>query len=780
MTAPLPDPAPAPPIGPAPERSAPALSAPVPPAPVPPAPVPPAPVPPAPVPPAPVPSAPAPSAAAAPPVPARSAPARSAAAPSAAAPPARPADPRWARPAFLALLLVTGVLYLWDLSASGWANQFYSAAVQAGSKSWEAMFYGSSDAANFITVDKPPAALWVMEVSTRIFGVNSWAILVPQALEGVATVAVVHLAVRRRFGAGAGLLAGAVLALTPVAALMFRFNNPDALLALLLALAGYATLRAQEQARTRWLLLAAACVGTAFLTKTLQAFLIVPALGLVYALLAPTGVWRRVRQLALALVVLVVSGGWWVAVVELTPAQYRPYVGGSQNNSFLQLTFGYNGFGRLDGSETGSVGGGGARAGGGGAGGGMWGATGLTRLFGSDMGGQIAWLLPATLVLLLAGLWLTRRAARTDPDRAAFVLWGLALLTTYLTFSLMQGIFHPYYNVALAPYIAAITGMGAGLLWPRRREWFAAGALALAVGATAVCSYLLLERSPDWLPWLRYTVLVAGLLAALALLAVGRLSPRLAAVPALVGLLASLAGPAAYTLQTVGTAHGGSLPTAGPTVTGSTGFPGGGGGRGGAGGFPGGGFGGSRTGGFGGGTGQGAPPAGGGFPGGTARTGTAPGTGTGGPGGFGGAGGGTAGGRAGAAGGGMGSLIDGSDPGSAVTALLRADASRYTWVAAGIGSQNAAGYQLATGEPVMAIGGFNGTDPAPSLSQFEEYVSAGRIHYFIGGGTGMGGGAGTGGSSDSAQISAWVTAHYTARTVDGVTLYDLTTPTKSG
>ena len=685
-----------------------------------------------------------------------------------AAAPARPGDPRWARPAFLALLLVTGVLYLWDLSASGWANQFYSAAVQAGTKSWEALFYGSSDASNFITVDKPPAALWVMEVSTRIFGVNSWAILAPQALEGVATVAVVYLAVRRRFSAGAGLIAGAALALTPVAALMFRFNNPDALLALLLTLAGYATLRAQEQARTRWLLLAGACIGTAFLTKTLQAFLIVPALGLTYAVLAPTGVWRRVRQLALALLVTVVSGGWWVAVVELTPAQYRPYVGGSQNNSFLELTFGYNGFGRLDGSETGSVGGGGGGTGSTG----MWGATGLTRLFGSDMGGQIAWLLPAAFLLLAAGLWLTRRAARTDPARAAFVLWGLALVTTFLTFSLMQGIFHPYYNVALAPYIAAITGMGAGLLWARRRSWFASAALALAVGATAVCSYLLLARSADWMPWLRYAVLVTGLLAALGLVVAGRLPTRGAAALALAGLVAGLAGPAGYTLQTVGSAHSGSLPSAGPAVTG-TGFGGAPGGS--RGGFPAGG-GGAGGGGFGGrtGSGSGQPPTGagngtgGGFPG--ARTG-----GTGGPGGTGRTGrtGGTGspGTAGGGAGGGAGTLLNGSDPGSAVTALLKVDAATYTWVAAGIGSQNAAGYQLATGDPVMAVGGFNGTDPAPSLARFEEYVEAGKIHYFIGGGIGL---TGSSGSNDSSEIASWVAAHYTATTVDGVTLYDLT------
>jgi 4-amino-4-deoxy-L-arabinose transferase-like glycosyltransferase len=686
----------------------------------------------------------------------------------------RTGDLRWVRPAFLSLLLVTAVLYLWGLSASGWANQFYSAAVQAGSKSWEAMFYGSSDAANFITVDKPPASLWVMDISARIFGVNSWSILAPQALEGVATVAVVYAAVRRRFSAQAGLIAGAALALTPVAALMFRFNNPDALLALLLTLAGYAVLRAQEKAQTRWLVLAGACVGMAFLTKTLQAFLVLPALGITYLAFAPTGMWRRIRQVLVALVVMVVSGGWWVAIVELTPAAYRPYIGGSQHNSFLELTFGYNGFGRLDGSETGSVGGGGGGAGGGT---GIWGSTGLSRLFSSEMGGQIAWLLPAALLLFAAGLWLTWRLPRVDSRRAAFVLWGLALVTTFLTFSLMKGIFHPYYNVALAPYIAILIGMGAALLWEHRRSWFASVALAVVTGVTAAWSYTLLERSSDWYPWLRYAVLIGGMLAALGLAVAGRLPSGFARPLAALGLVAALAGPAAYTLQTVGTAHTGSLPSAGPTVLGG-GFGGGGGGgfgggaggagRAGGGGFPGGGQGGGTTGG-----GQGAPQAGGGtggFPGG----GTAPGGGTttgGGTGAAGGGGGFGSGFGGGAGGGGVGTLLNGSNPGTAITALLKTNADKYTWAAAAIGSQNAAGYQLATGDPVMALGGFNGTDAAPSLSQFEQYVRSGRIHYFIAGGTGANGSSG---SSDTSQISTWVAAHYTSSTVGGVTVYDLT------
>ncbi|MYS28624.1 glycosyl transferase, partial [Streptomyces sp. SID7804] len=448
----------------------------------------------------------------------------------------RPEDPRWVRPAFLGLLLVTGLLYLYDLSASGYANSFYSAAVQAGSQSWKAFFFGSLDAANAITVDKPPAALWPMELSVRIFGLNPWAILVPEVLMGVATVAVVYAGVRRRFGPAAGLIAGTVLALTPVAALMFRFNNPDALLALLMSVACYLVVRAVEDGRTRWLVWAGAVIGFAFLAKTLQAFLILPALALVYGVCAPVRLRRRLGQLALATAALVVSGGWWVAVVELWPASSRPYVGGSQNNSFLELTFGYNGLGRLNGEETGSVGGGGGGMGGGG----QWGETGWDRMFNSEIGGQISWLLPAALILLVAGLAVTRRAARTDAARASFLVWGGSLLMTAAVFSCMAGIFHQYYTVALAPYLAAVVGMGAAALWERRHGIGASLALAAAATATAAWGYVLLDRTPDYLPWLKWPVLVGGLVAALGLVFAGRAGRRVALAAAGLGLVAAL------------------------------------------------------------------------------------------------------------------------------------------------------------------------------------------------------------------------------------------------
>ncbi|MFI0241721.1 ArnT family glycosyltransferase [Streptomyces sp. NPDC016845] len=682
----------------------------------------------------------------------------------------RAEDARWVRPAFLALLLVVGLAYLWNLSASGYANSFYSAAVQAGSESWKAMFFGSSDAANAITVDKPPAALWPMVLSVRLFGLSSWAILVPEVLMALATAGVLYGAVRRRFSAVAGLITVAVFATTPVAALMFRFNNPDALLALLMTVTVYCVLRAMEHARTKWLVIAGAAVGLAFLTKTLQAFLILPPLALLYGVFAPTRLRRRLGQLALAGLAMTVAGGWWVAVVELWPASSRPYIGGSQNNSFLELTFGYNGLGRINGDETGSVGGGG---GGGGMGGGtgQWGETGLGRMFNSEIGSQISWLIPAALILLVAGVVLTWKAKRVDTARAAFLAWGGCLVMTGLVFSFMAGIFHQYYTVALAPYIAALVGMGATVLWEERSRVGASVALGAAVVVSAVWAYVLLGRVPEYLPWLRWVVLVGGLSAGAGLALAGRAGRQVALGAAGLGVVVSLAAPVAYTVSTLNTGHTGSIVTAGPSGASAMGMPGGGGG--GRGGGPGGG---------GGDGGGGMQPPGGQQQG----QGQAPGQGQK-QGGF--PGGGPGGGMPGQSqnqnpgaemsqqrGGGMGGLLNGADVSAKAKKLLQRNAGDYTWVAATVGSQNQASYQLATGDPVMAVGGFNGTDPAPTLAQFKQYVEDGKIHYFIGsGGTGAGAGAGSG-SGASSKIASWVEGNFVKVTVGSATFYDLTQP----
>src|SRR5438105_2679848 len=502
-------------------------------------------------------------------------------------------DPVWVRPAFFALLGTTGLLYLWNLAASGWANAYYSAAVLAGTKSWAAFFFGSLDASNFITVDKAPAALWVMEISARLFGFNAWSVLAPQALEGVATVVIVYLAVRRWFGPAAGLLAGAVVALTPVAGLMFRFNNPDALLVLLITGATYATLRAVENGRTRWLVLAGALIGGGFLAKELQAFIVIPVLAGVYLLAGPPSLGRRIGQVLAAAVAVIVSSGWWIAAVELIPSASRPYIGGSQNNDLISLIFGYNGFGRLTRNESGSIGGFGAL-------GSRWGLTGWNRLFDSQFGGQVSWLIPGAVILLGASLLLLRRHARTDIVRAAFLIWGGSLVLTGAVFSFAQGIIHPYYTVALAPAIGALVGMGSVYLWQRRAELVARLALGGALAATALWAFVLFGRSPTFIPALQTVVLVAGLISAALIVGLSSASRKAVLTVAAVGRMAVLAGRAAYTFDTVAAAHWCAIPSRGPARPAGSAAAGAvpGGGGGGPVGPPGGAFGGGSGGGL--------------------------------------------------------------------------------------------------------------------------------------------------------------------------------------
>ena len=662
--------------------------------------------------------------------------------------PTEPADaqsaPGWLggyRLAFWGLLAATAAAYLWNLSASGWANAYYSAAAQAGSQSWSALFFGSFDAAGAITVDKTPASLWVMALSVKVFGLSSTAILAPQALMGVATVGVVASTVRRHFGQWAGLLSASVVALTPVAALMFRFNNPDALLTLVMAVAAWATLRAIEKGSGRWFFVVGLLIGLGFLTKMLQVLLVVPAFGIAYLIAAPGPLGTRLRHALAGVAGMVLGAGWWIAIVELIPASARPYIGGSQTNSVLELTLGYNGLGRLNGEETGSVGGGRG-----------WGSTGLTRLFEGALGGQASWLLPTALVLTVVGLGLRWRAPRTDVRRAAYLVWGGWLVVTALTFSLMEGIFHEYYTVALAPAIGALVGMGAADLWARRSQaWIAAG-MSLLVAGSALWAAVLLRRTTDFVPWLAWVVLAGAAVAAVALAGSEWLPRRAAAAGAGLAVAVVLAGPAAYSVNTIATAHSGSIVTAGPSSgfgPGGRGFPGGAqvpggrqfpdgaqlpGGRQ----FPGGGQlpGGAQL------------PGGGQFPGGTTP---------------------------GGAGGGMGGLLNASTPSAEVVAALKADASAYRWVAATVGSQNAAGIQLATELPIMSIGGFNGSDPSPTLEQFQEYVASGDIRY-LAATSGGGRGPGPGNSGTAAQITAWAAENFAQVTIGGMSFYDLTRP----
>ncbi|MGH1561378.1 ArnT family glycosyltransferase [Mumia sp. DW29H23] len=608
----------------------------------------------------------------------------------------------WTRDRTLLVLLLAGtaVAYCWNLSINGYANEYYAMAVQAGSDSWKAWFFGALDASNGITVDKTPASLWLMGLSARVLGFSSFSMLLPQALLGVASVGVLYAAVKRWFGSSAALIAGAVLATTPIAALMFRFNNPDALLVFLMVAAAWAVTRAIDSKKAlRWLVLAGLLIGFAFLAKMLQAFLVLPGLALAYGIAGSARLRTRLLHLLAAGASVIVGAGWWVLVAELWPAASRPYIGGSTNNSILELALGYNGLGRLNGNETGSVGGGG------GQGGGMWGTPGIGRLFSSEMQTEASWLLPAALVALVALLAVTWKAARTDKIRAFAIIWGGWLLVTGLTFSFMQGIIHSYYTVALAPAIAALVGAGTVLLWRRRTELVPRAVLAGAVVLTGFWQWRLLAETPTFLPWLRWVV-VAAAVAAGALLLIGpeltlarNWVRRLAVATAVLIGVAALAAPTASAVETIGSAHTGSIVSAGPS---SGGGPGGGGG------------------------------------------------------GFGGPGGG---GTSFLGGGGTSSVSD-----ELVQLLQGGD---YRWAAAAQTANGAAPLQLASGEPVLAIGGFNGTDAFPTLEQFQEWVADGEIHYYVAG-TGRGGGS-------NSEIETWVTENFTAQTVDGTTIYDLTT-----
>ncbi|WP_326823904.1 glycosyltransferase family 39 protein [Streptosporangium sp. NBC_01756] len=643
-----------------------------------------------------------------------------------------PADPRWSRPALRGVLALAAVLYGWALS--GLANEYYSAAILSGTRSWKAFFFGALDAGSFITVDKPPFALWVMGLSARIFGFGTWSMLLPQVLAGVAAVAVVHSAVRRALpgtpGHAAGLLAALVMTLTPITVAINRDNNPDTVLVLLLVLAAWFCLEAVRTGRLRALVLSAVLIGLAFTTKMLQAYLVLPAFAAVYLAMAPGAVLRRLGHLLAAGVALLVSSAWWMVVVDLWPAAGRPYIGGSTDNSVWDLVIGYNGLGRIFGGTQGNGGipGGGGMpgglpeglpegaqrgfpGGGGGFGGGFGGTSGAGRLFNDILAGQISWLLPFAVIALVAGLVLARRGYLRG-TRAALLLWGGWLAVHYVVFSFAGGTFHPYYTTAMAPAVAALTGLGGVLMWHAYREsrsW--SWVLPAGVAITGAWAFTVLRRTPDFLPWLAWAV-AAMTVAAVAGLVLARLGRRLlgrvAVVAVVAGLVAGLAGPAAYALSTLGSPVNGTNPTAGPSG--------------------GGGFGGMR--------GPGGMPGGlpEGFPG--RDRGNRPGN------------------ASGGMRGGPGGALD-----QKAVEYLKKNRGGATWLVAVGSAQSASSVILSTGLPVLAMGGFTGSDPAMTVDRLKQLVSAGQLRYVLPGG----GRGGPGGGGDS-EVNAWVQANCTAVT----------------
>jgi len=585
--------------------------------------------------------------------------------------------PWWAIAGLAAIAILALVLYTWSLSRNGMANSYYAAAVKSATVSWKAFFFGSLDPGSFITVDKPPVAIWVMALFARIFGFSSWSMLAPQALAGVASVLVLHRLVRRWRGNGAALLAALALALTPVAVLIFRYDNPDAFLTLLLLLAAWAFWSALEKGSTWKLALTGVALGFAFLTKMLMGLMVLPAFALVYLLCGPPRLGRRVLQLLAAFGALVLSAGWWIAIVELWPAATRPHVGGTTSDSWIALILNRSA-GILETTTQGAN---------------LSGEPGWLRIVNEQLGGQVAWLLPLALAGLVAGLAVTLRAPRTDKLRAGYLLWGLWSLVTIAVFDAASGTLHSYYTVVLAPGIAALAGAGSMELWAiGRQRRSLAWLLPLIIAGTAVWSAVLLGRASGYAPGLATAVLVIGLCGAAGLLLVLLLPPGTrpsrrhvwrasAGVAAALSLVALLAGPFAYSASTIGRTVTGNTAAAGPR---------------------------------------------------------------------------TAGPNSGSSGGSDLSVDAG------LLAYLEQNRGAAKYLVAVQATSQSVPIILATGQPVVTIGGYKSRDPFPTVTELESLVAAGDLRYvFLTGGSGPGASSHASGSVASTRetlqaVADWV------------------------
>ncbi|WP_369227071.1 glycosyltransferase family 39 protein [Streptomyces sp. R39] len=696
--------------------------------------------------------------------------------------------PRWAAPAALgAILLLSALLYGWALGSLGWANSYYSAAVKSMGRDWTNFLFGSFDPAGVVTVDKPPAALWPQVVSSKIFGMHGWALILPQVVEGVAAVFLLHRTVRRWAGEDAALLAALVMTLTPITVAINRDNNPDTLLVLFLVAAAYALTCALQTGSGRrstwWLCASGFLIGCGFLTKMMAAWMVLPALAAAW-LVGARGTWpARVGRLLIAGAVCAVSSLWWVLMVAWWPGE-KPYIGGSTDGGAWDLVTGYNGFGRIFGEGAGTGGGMGN------FGGAFGGEAGLLRLFNDQNAGQISWLLPVSAVALIvavAGAVLRRRGSGSAGEALAgsgWALWGAWLVVCGLVFSTQEGIFHPYYTTQLAPAVAALT---AGLVTALVRAHRAGARWALPVGAgtvlvTMVWAVVVIRREPSWHGWLAWVVVLLGLIAVGLLTAAVR-AVRLVPVALGGALVAVLLAPAAWAVSVTGgsgSAMAGGNPTAGPVTMSFGGGNGalpkgfeppkglGGGGVGTSGGssgelpegMP------SGMPGFPVGSGGGSDSAGGSMP---SFPGTGGGSGSGGRGGFG---------RLGSA-----AKLTSDQRKILGFATEHSDGARITLAVDG-GAQSAAAFILDSDATVIGMGGFSGTDDAPSVRQLQKWTKDGELRYVLGSGSSGGMSAMMGGKDSAAsQRSTWISEHCTkvpARKYGGTSTSGTSSPDGGG
>ncbi len=667
---------------------------------------------------------------------------------SAAAQPTRNWSHIWQWLGLGVVMLTSLFMNFYQLGQNGFGNLYYAAGVKSMSDNLHNFFFVSFDPGGFVTLDKPPLGFWLQVASVKLFGFTPFAIFLPQALAGVLSVLLLFYLVRRHFGVVAGLLAALALAVSPISVVTNRNNTIDSTLVLAMLLGAWAVIRAAETGKLRWLLLCALFVGLGFNIKMLEAYLVVPAFGLLYLLAAPRRLHTRLWHLGVAALLMLVISLSWATIVDLTPASQRPYVGSSQDNSELSLAIGYNGIQRLEGVFRGNGGhaasnpggngagpggftppeggfpfgsdrpaefpGAGGPGGGGGFGGspgdaggaaGMFntGNPGILRLFTQPLGGQIVWLLPLALLGMLALAWQRQLRFRDDRQQHSLILWGMWLLTMAIFFS-VASFFHQYYLSTLAPAISALFGIGTVIMW---RDYRNAGwrgwLLPLALLLTAAEQISIIETDPTWGIWLIPFIAAPCILAAGALV-VGRLLPRLmphlsfnlrTLAPTLgLGVAALLLTPAVWSAIPVVQNITQNLPIAGASQQGF----------------------------------------------------------------------------AGGAGGGQ-TNVD-----TALISYLEANQGSATYLVAVPSSQEADAIILATDKPVMALGGFSGSDPILTTSSLASLVANGTVRFFL-----MRGGVGGFRGGSQRLLTSWVTqncAAVSSSQVPSSQLYDCASAAK--
>ncbi len=251
------------------------------------------------------------------------------------------------RLALSAIVVVALAFRVWQLDTSSFIIPYYYAGVRSMTASWHNFFFNAFDPAGFISLDKPPVAFWIQAASAKLFGFGPLAVLLPQVAEGIGAILILYALVRRRFGVAAGLLAASVLAVNPVSVAIDRSNNTESCLILVLLLAAWALTRAVETSKPALVVLAAAITGVAFNVKMLVALGVVPIFALVYLIGGPGRPRRRLGHLIAAGAVFAVVSLSWSAVYDLTPPRHRPYAGSTIENSMLELAIGHNGIQRF-------------------------------------------------------------------------------------------------------------------------------------------------------------------------------------------------------------------------------------------------------------------------------------------------------------------------------------------------------------------------------------------------------------------------------------------------